>query len=709
MIKLISRLLLRNVFQFNSSIRERDANSPAFTWDFSGFKWTQDEISREREYFRRLNFQNLDPSELEYIMVGLCECAKVDYTPQRAEAYDDFLQHVKDSIPYICNNPSGIVQGFINFISEICFSEKAKAILNRFYETNRESKFESGSKPEEDGAIALERQIIDLCKNAKKPSKISDFQKSVGTRDLFEEFSLQQPSANERITECYIREKVYNYHDTSEVENTHEEQKRTEKKGFFHSMFGFLSEQDNSKQALLNWFLEEKAEDLLDYLSTMKPVQEFENPYNNPEECTFSVSIDIVPALQARGWPKVAREWINRKRHWPSHETIHTIVQEGFHLVVKSPKGGGCSNTMFRLSFSHAEYLLSQQLHDDQRKCYRALKKYYSACLRTKPKSLATYHLKTLFLQTCEETRADMWTEENMTTCMMTLLANLHSSLSEKYLRHFFIKDCNLFDPKNIDNPHLLDSLAVKVEQFMGNPMDFYPKMFPTRRREGDLKYEMAISNQEDQEGCIKDTLTSNPEGYGNLTAEIENEESLSASQEQRPHRMAGTAKDFAGLQGTRDPVETGMLRSARFHDLKDIYIQTCLELLTIATEDCTREQLDPLQRSLVEDIRELISKYDYCPEKLMDKFESLWGAVYTRMAVHNEFFTKQSMLAALKDNIKVIKLAIRRDGLLGSPRDYSLLLPVDTFVSLYRRTKRILRSMEPKQPTPKMEDIPLD
>ena len=558
------------------------------------------------------------------------------------------------------------------------------------------------------GATALEPQVIAVCKNVNKSSKCDHFQKPVSITDLVEEINLQQASAKEGM-ERHIKGKVDNNHATTEVdiqenlklrdiENTHQDKEM----GFFNPLFEFLSEQEEGINALFNWLLEDKMGDLLDYLGTLTPVQELEYLYTNfPETCTQSASIDIVPALQARGWPKVAREWINRKRHWPSPEIVHTIIQEGFHLVVKPPKGGGCSDTMFRLSFSHAEYLLSQQLNDVQRKCYRSLKKYYKVCLQTKPKSLATYHLKTLFLQTCEETRADMWTEENMTTCMMRLLANLFSALSEKYLRHFFIKECNLFDAGNIDNPHLLHSLAVKVEHFMRSPMDFSPRLLPTRRPELELsnRYEQAPSNQENQEGCIKGNLPNNPEGCGEA----------SASQDQWPTRTASTAKDVVRMHGTGEP-ETDTLQGARFHDLKVIYTNTCAELLTIATEDCTRERLDPLQRSFVEDIRELISEYDVCPEKLMDQFESRWNAAYLRMYFNSEVFTKHSTLVALRNNIKMIKPEmIRRDGFIGSPRDYSLLLPVDSLVNLYRRYKRILRTMEPKQSTPKMEDIPLD
>ena len=66
-------------------------------------------------------------------------------------------------------------------------------------------------------------------------------------------------------------------------------------------------------------------------------------------------------------------------------------------------------------------------------------------------------------------------------------------------------------------------------------------------------------------------------------------------------------------------------------------------------------------------------------------------------------------MLAAIKNTVKLIKHMVLQDGIIGSPRDYSLLLPVDAFVNSYRRMQRIVKNMKPKQPTAKEDDIPLD
>ena len=129
--------------------------------------------------------------------------------------------------------------------------------------------------------------------------------------------------------------------------------------------------------------------------------------------------LDFVPAFKSQGWPKVAQEWVKRKRKWPSPDMVDKVIQEGFHLVVNAPENDGNPDCDFRISFSHAEYLLSQEMNDVQRECYRCLKKCHRAYLSTEPKSLVSFHLKNILLRTIEETGAEMWTESNRANCMM--------------------------------------------------------------------------------------------------------------------------------------------------------------------------------------------------------------------------------------------------------------------------------------------------
>ena len=191
--------------------------------------------------------------------------------------------------------------------------------------------------------------------------------------------------------------------------------------------------------------------------------------------------IDFVPALKSRGWPKVAQEWATRQRKWPSPEMVDNIIQEGFHLVVKSPKNGGNPDFDFRISFSHAEYLLSLQMNDIQRECYRCFKKYHRAYL-SGPKGLVTFHLKNILLKTIEETGTDMWTESNRAECLMKLFDSLREALTKRHLSHFFVRSYNLFSIDDIEDPEILESLAGTVKRIVENTLEFGSKLIQNER-----------------------------------------------------------------------------------------------------------------------------------------------------------------------------------------------------------------------------------
>ena len=124
-------------------------------------------------------------------------------------------------------------------------------------------------------------------------------------------------------------------------------------------------------------------------LSREEPTRE-SPPYDKTPTCHESplrfdsFGIDFVPAFRSLEWPKVALEWITRDRCGPSVETVNNVVR-GFHLVAKSSRNGGHPDRDFSISFSLAEYILSQEMNDIHRKCYLCLKKYHTTFLSTEP------------------------------------------------------------------------------------------------------------------------------------------------------------------------------------------------------------------------------------------------------------------------------------------------------------------------------------
>ena len=284
---------------------------------------------------------------------------------------------------------------------------------------------------------------------------------------------------------------------------------------------------------------------------------------------------DQVPALKSPGWPKVAREWIKRECKWPSPDKVRKVVQEGVHLVVKPPKTGGNPDRDFRISFSHAEYLLSQEMNHIQRQCYRCLEKFHRVNLFTEPKGLVSFHLRNIFLQTIGETGAEMWTESNRAERMMKLFRNLLEALTKKDLRHFFVRSYNLFYFDYIENPEILELLAGKVENIIEQPMQFAKNLIEKQRQ----------ANQE--EDAFSHALTLPVADIEQLNAEIND----------------------LFIQNDHEPFTNSLITSGSYHDLKEMFLSTREKLIDIAFNhsDSKLESLDPLERSLVKDFREIV------------------------------------------------------------------------------------------------------
>ena len=286
--------------------------------------------------------------------------------------------------------------------------------------------------------------------------------------------------------------------------------------------------------------------------------------------------IELIPAFRCLTWPMVAQEWGKRQRKWPSCDVVHKVIREGFHLVVKAPKNGGNPECDFRISFSHAEYLLSQEINEIQRECYRCLKTYHRVYLSTEPKGLITFHLKNIFLRTIEETGGEMWIESRRAECMSKLFANLLKALRERHLPHYFVQSYNLFDIDYIQDPAILESLTERVEQIMENPVKFAKELF------------------------LVVTLVQGK--HSSPVQEQEQEQMNSPSNQLQSQLMLFSSLRTAGkvcLGITKDLIEA------------------------VNNSDCILENLDPMERTVIEDLREIQKK---CPSVVC--FNSLTPAV---------------------------------------------------------------------------------
>ena len=280
-------------------------------------------------------------------------------------------------------------------------------------------------------------------------------------------------------------------------------------------------------------------------------------------ESTDSALFEIIPAFLCLTWPMVAQEWSKRHRKWPSPDVVDKVIREGFHLVVKAPKNGGNPECDFRISFSHSEFLLSQEMNEIQRECYRCLKTYHRVYLSTEPKGLISFHLKNIFLRTIEETGGEMWMERRRAECMSKLFANLLKALRERDLPHYFVRSYNLFGKDYIEHPAILESLTRRVEQIMENPVKF-------------------------AEGLILVT-------QGKRSAVQEREQMNGPSNQLQTELMLFSSLKKEKTERVRQETTTKVCQGT----IKDL-------IEAVNNADCKLENLDPMERPVVEDLREM-------------------------------------------------------------------------------------------------------
>ena len=279
---------------------------------------------------------------------------------------------------------------------------------------------------------------------------------------------------------------------------------------------------------------------------------------------TGKILIEFIPAFRCLSWPMVAQEWRKRQRKWPSPDVVDKVIREGFHLVVKAPKKGGNPECDFRISFSHAEYLLSQEINEIQRECYRCLKTYHRVYLSTEAKGLISFHLKNIFLRTIEETGGEIWIESRRAECMWKLFANLLKALGERHLPHYFVQSYNLFDIDYIEDPAILESLTERVEQIMENPVKFAEELI---------------------------LLT-----QGKRSSPVQEQEQMNSPSNQ----LQSALMLFSWLKKDKtERVRQETTRKVCRGTMKDL-------IENINNADCILENLDPVERTVVEDLREM-------------------------------------------------------------------------------------------------------
>ncbi|KAL9950947.1 hypothetical protein ACROYT_G043522 [Oculina patagonica] len=717
------------------------ASSPAVTLNYAQSFGI---ISEKREGLKdQRNVSYMDPAEWEWLAHLNCVTRGIDYSRQHADLLSHFVQFVNElELSLHQNSLNGVPQLFPAVFQQLCWSERAENLKARLREIECRSQYETAGKSgtfwDAPAVRSNDQQFVtrteddsegtNMAESYSKETLLSKDGSSVtpqnydddhrSTQEVHSTSGYSTMPKDQPGNSCQLSETTMN--DKREVSTNGDPQEKHETNTEWHSLGQILIKKMTSKDQPRNpadnredetkeiqrGIRDRLFQHLLMTETETKAAPSHEIKFENTEKTKFheQVSgIDFVPALRSRRWPKVAREWIGRDRKWPSPETVDKVTQEGFHLVVKPPKTNGNPECDFRISFSHAEYLLSQEMNDIQRECYCCLKKYHRAYLSTQPASLVTFHLKNLLLQTIEETGAEMWTESNRAECMIKLLANLLEALTKKDLRHFFVRSYNLFSVDYIKDPKILESLAKNVEQIMENPMRFSKALIQNTKE---------VANPEEIVQSKENNPSSKP-GEGQRHIEIE----------ELPSKGIGDTQMKEATQESRP--------SYRFHDLKDVYLEIVNELIDMAFNDANfkPETLDPLERSLVEDLREIVSNHSIHVEDLPNVFDYYWDVAYYKVWNSDEPSMRRRMLDAIQGQVEMWKYTLKQDFTPGNevatlhrmlnpspdnPFDFNRVVPAGIVTQCFRRFFDGRFQHSPTdQPVlsqaPNMDEIPLD
>lgn len=80
---------------------------------------------------------------------------------------------------------------------------------------------------------------------------------------------------------------------------------------------------------------------------------------------------------------------------------------------------------------------------------------------------------------------------------------------------------------------------------------------------------------------------------------------------------------------------------------------------------DCRLEAMDPLERTLVQDLRELVRSEGFPVEEFPGVFESSWHTMgYLRVRLSTEPDMRRRMLVAIQSQVEILKYILKQDDI---------------------------------------------
>ena len=176
------------------------------------------------------------------------------------------------------------------------------------------------------------------------------------------------------------------------------------------------------------------------------------------------------------------------------------------------------------------------------------------------------------------------------------------------------------------------------------------------------------------------------------------------------------------------NPRQSGnLLPKHRYHDLQDCYLQVGTELVGKALNG--DEIHDPLEGSLVKDLKEMIQSHDFQTKHFLQMLRNGWSNAYFRICLSTELEMRRRMLDAIRGDVETWKYCLRQEDLASGNEeaianrmldpsnedrfDLSNIVPAGGFVQYLRMFLSGVAHRPPQpahvQASQDVDDIPLD
>ncbi|XP_060598007.1 uncharacterized protein LOC132751785 [Ruditapes philippinarum] len=163
-------------------------------------------------------------------------------------------------------------------------------------------------------------------------------------------------------------------------------------------------------------------------------------------------------AYPCKSWPQPASAWLERQGTggWPTNEMRRFAARKRCFVVPVGSKVSVYPELEWRLSTSLAERYLMFNFNITQIRCFVVLKMILKSFLIPQGViNISSFMIKTVLFHCIENTESSLWVDNNLLTCLIFCLQELHNCVKNEHCSHFIISENNLmagqfrFETKN--------------------------------------------------------------------------------------------------------------------------------------------------------------------------------------------------------------------------------------------------------------------